>query len=206
MRYGTKMIRVLFPSIVCETNSASVHLTFDDGPHHEATPRVLEILRKYDVKATFFVVGDNVLKFPDIVREAHKMGHMIANHSLTHQNLFLRGRPFVLSGIRRCNEIVSQTVGVIPSNFRPPRGLFDSTTLRAASDLGTTFTLWSVDSRDFETYNSRRNAEFVINKTHPGSIVLLHDNEATSPGVRDFLPRVLEGLLARNFSFEPLPR
>jgi peptidoglycan/xylan/chitin deacetylase (PgdA/CDA1 family) len=171
---------VLFPSIVWHTKDRAVHITFDDGPHPAATPKVLDILKKRNVRATFFLVGANVQRYPEIASEIVRCGHTIGNHGQTHRPLIFKSFGFQQQEIQRANEAMKVILNLRPSFFRPPFGYFDSRTLRLARTEGQKVVMWDVDAHDFSDARPDHIPGFVSKQTRHGSIILLHDNESTA--------------------------
>lgn len=200
MRYSTRLIELLFPSIVCRTSSKDVHLTFDDGPHPVATPAVLDILAERAIRAVFFVSGEKAKQYPDLVRRAHREGHAVANHAYSHRSLFLKSEEFIRTEIKETDKLIESLQGAPTALFRPPFGSFDFRTLRVARDLGHRVVLWSYDSRDFEV-GFQESLNLSPRASAPGSIILLHDNEATAGSVRRRLPQLLASLQGRGATF-----
>jgi peptidoglycan-N-acetylglucosamine deacetylase len=194
----------LFPSIMWHSNDPTVHLTFDDGPHPSATPRVLRILKMRHLKATFFLLGENVDRYPDLVNEINDQGHTVGNHALTHSSLLLKPSSWQSSQIRYTNEVIQKVIGITPRLFRPPFGRFDLGTLRAASSQGLKTVMWDVDSMDYSAQSIPSIIRRVCRQTEGGSIVLFHDNDSTSAKIPEYLIPILDNLEQRNLSFAPL--
>ena len=193
-----------FPSILWHTNAPTVHLTFDDGPHPGATAIVLDILKRRNLKATFFLVGENVSRYPDLVREIDGHGHIVGNHSLTHSSLLLKPSSWQSRQIRDTNEVIQKTIGKTPELFRPPFGHFDLRTIKAAATHGLKTVMWDVDSKDYSASGSQSIVRKVCRQTGPGSIVLFHDNNSTLVRIPEYLNPILDNLERRNMSFAPL--
>lgn len=194
----------LFPSVLWHANDQTVHLTFDDGPHPTATPIVLDILKSRQLKATFFLVGENIERYPDLVREINHDGHSVGNHAFTHASLLLK--PFAVQSyqIEETNRIIRQTIGETPRLFRPPFGRFDRGTMKAASSHGLKTVMWDVDARDYSASGIQAIVHRVCRQTIPGSIVLFHGNDSTSATLREYLIPILDGLEQRNVKFSSL--
>jgi peptidoglycan-N-acetylglucosamine deacetylase len=195
---------LLFPSILWHANGQAVHLTFDDGPHPVATPRVLEILRDRKLKATFFLLGTNVTKYPDLARAIGKEGHCIGNHSSVHANMIFRTRSWQEREIDTANAIIKETTGVSPQFFRPPFGWFGNGTLKAAVSQAMRVVLWDVDSKDYAGSGSRTVIRRVLRQATPGSIILFHDNDSTSENIPEYLNPILDDFQQRNTKFSTL--
>ena len=196
---------ILFPSILWRTTEAEVHLTFDDGPHPLATRKVLEILGKRGIQATFFLLGDNTRQYPALAREIKSCGHSIGSHSLSHQPLWLKPISYQRDQIEGANFVFEEILQVKPKFFRPPFGYFDFRTLKAAGEAGQKVVMWNLDPRDFDTSRSKSIATFVSRRITPGSIVLLHDNEKTAGTVSQYLNLLLDNLAQREIQFSTLP-
>ena len=128
---------------------ARVELTFDDGPHPIYSPQVLEKLAEFGVRATFFVLGRNVLRHRSTLRQIHAAGHRIGNHSLTHPRFHLLSFPAVLNEIHYCQHAVEDCIGVTPTEFRPPYGRIAPGVILAARIAGVPLVNWSVDTNDW---------------------------------------------------------
>jgi peptidoglycan-N-acetylglucosamine deacetylase len=194
----------LFPSILWHTNDPTVHLTFDDGPHPTATLTVLDILKRRNLNATFFLLGENVNRYPDLAREINDQGHSVGNHSSTHSSLLLKPTSWQSRQIRDTNEIIQKTIGKTPGLFRPPFGHFDLRTIKAASSHGLKTVMWDVDSKDYSASDSQSIVRRVCRQVGPGSIVLFHDNDSTVAKIPEYLNSILDNLEKRNMDFAPL--
>jgi len=175
----------------------SVALTFDDGPITPATNKVLDILKKHDVKATFFVVGRNVDNFCPILQRIAKEGHEIANHTYTHSFLPRQSPQSQLVEMEKTQKAIINCVGPkhLPFWFRSPYGKQNSTTLKMAHSLGLNTALWTIDTKDWQ---HRHNADVVTAKalkSQGQDIILFHDFGAAG------LESILVGLKKRNIKF-----
>jgi len=180
------------------TGNNSIYLTFDDGPHPDVTPLVLDILNKYDIKATFFCVGDNVFKHPEVFRQLLDGGHSIGNHTFNH----LKGwkTPFdnYIANINKCDQYFDSKL------FRPPYGkisLKQFLTLRKQYRI----ILWSVMSYDFkQTMSGEQCLKNVLNYTGDGSIIVFHDSVKAQERTLYTLPKVIEHYLEKGYNFKPI--
>jgi peptidoglycan/xylan/chitin deacetylase (PgdA/CDA1 family) len=204
MRCDIQIIKKFFPEILFYSDDESIHLTFDDGPHPIATPFILQELKRRGIKATFFLLGQNVQKFPDLVRQIHEDGHQIGNHSLSHTNLLLKSKKCVQAEILGASTILQKTIGAHSSFFRPPYGYFDWRTMNVLRFLGMTCVLWNVDSKDYKLKSAVDISRRVIMKTGKGSILLFHDNDLTSHKIQTYLPAFLDASLHNRFIFKTL--
>lgn len=157
-----------------ETHDSIAALTFDDGPHPVYTPRVLSILEKYGARATFFMVGEFAIRYPDIVRMVARAGHVIGNHSWSHRDLTSsRSRIQRLKQLWACARA---TAPYCKRLFRPPYGAHNSQTRFDALIFGYKVILWNVSAQDWVPQESEEIAHKMISRITPGSIFLLHDN------------------------------
>ena len=160
-----------------------VALTFDDGPHHAATPRILDVLRDHGAVATFFVVGRHVAAHSGLLRRMHGEGHAIANHSMDHSygGLF-HGDRYWIDQINCTDDIIEGIIGVRTAMFRPPMGFKTFHVTRAARKTGHVMVTWTRRGRDGVNTSANQIVHRLANATEPGDIVLLHDGMI--PGVR----------------------
>jgi peptidoglycan/xylan/chitin deacetylase (PgdA/CDA1 family) len=196
---------LLFPSILWHTSERSAHLTFDDGPDPRATPVVLDVLRRRNVAATFFVMGSTVKQFPELARRIHEEGHAIANHAHTHDSLFLKPKAAQAGEIEKAATAIAEVTGRRPVHLRPPYGRFDLNTIIAARETHHRIAMWDIDPRDFSARADGVIIDKIIANAGPGSIILLHDNDATAHRISSLLDRLLDQLLERGLAFSPLP-
>lgn len=198
-----KLYRLLFPGAVWRRKGAgdskAAYLTFDDGPIPEVTPWTLDVLDQYSAKATFFMVGDNVRRHPELADEVVRRGHSAGNHTMHH----LQG---IKSGLSEYLDDVGQAARLIPSRlFRPPHGLLRPSQLRAlASEY--TIVMYDLVSRD---YSSHLTADDVFDNVRryarDGSIIVFHDSLKAFPRLRDALPRAIEWLVSQGYDLRALP-
>ena len=152
-----------------------IALTYDDGPNDPHTLRLLEVLAKHDVKATFFLIGQFVEQRPDIVREVVKAGHVIGNHTFTHPNLIFESSAETRSQLERCTRAIEDVAGQSPRLFRPPFGGRRPGTLGTARSLGLEPIMWSITSYDWNVPPAERIVTRVSGKIRGGDVILLHD-------------------------------
>jgi len=176
-----------------------VALTFDDGPHATLTPRLLDILKKEGVKATFFILGQNVAEYPDIARRIVAEGHEIANHSWSHPVLAKMSDAAVESQLRRTSDIVRKTTGVEMPLMRPPYGAMSVRQRAWAKEkLGLKCILWSVDPLDWKVRNAASVRAKLVSGAHPGAILLVHDIHATTVNA---MPATIADLKEKGYRF-----
>lgn len=159
-----------------DTDEKVAAFTFDDGPDEIYTPQLLDILAQKELKATFFLLGKHVEKYPEIVKRIHSEGHEIGNHSFNHSLLLLHTKSYVKRQIESTSALIEKTVGLTPSYFRPPMGLFTPSMLDAVSESGMTAVVGEVYPRDPYRPGTDKIVERVLSRIKPGSIVILHDS------------------------------
>ena len=180
-----------------------VALTFDDGPDPVDTPRLLDILREKGVKATFFVIGKRAEQHPEIVRRAWEEGHLIANHTWSHPNLFCFLTPRRLRAeIDRGTESIRRSCGFRTPYFRSPLGLRHALVGPYLKQAGLEFISWRVRSLDTVIGNPSTLARRILSKVAGGDIILLHDRLPSGANVMlDALPGIIDQLRDRGFGF-----
>jgi len=196
MSIWTPTLKALFPTVLWKGTNAELHLTYDDGPHPGTTPVLLELLRSYNIKATFFFLGRQVDQFPDLVRQAHAEGHVIGNHSFDHPSMIFRSPRFISDQIDRTTDHIRQITGNTTILFRPPYGYFGPALLRTVPRRGHRLVLWSLDSNDWRHGTSTEISTRICRKVRRGSIILLHENEHTVSKAADILKRTMDTLLS----------
>ncbi|MCB8964967.1 MAG: polysaccharide deacetylase family protein [Bacteroidales bacterium] len=175
-----------------------VFLTFDDGPTRDVTPWVLEQLRKYNAKATFFCLAKNVEMNPDIYSQILADGHSVGNHSYSHIKGWRTDTSQYMQDIIYANSFIKSNL------FRPPYGRITPRQLLLLRHRYRII-LWDVLSMDYSKRVSPRSvASYVINNVHPGAIVVFHDSLKAQRNLRYALPRVLEEVSAKGFVFKPI--
>jgi peptidoglycan/xylan/chitin deacetylase (PgdA/CDA1 family) len=155
--------------------SKQIALTYDDGPNDPHTLRLLEVLAKHDVRATFFLIGRYVQRRPDLVRDLLKAGHVIGNHTFTHPHLVVSAAVETRNQLEECQRAVQEGTGETPKLFRPPFGGRRPVTLRIARSLGLEPILWSVTSWDWETPPAEKILQTCARQMRGGDVVLMHD-------------------------------
>lgn len=155
-----------------QVHQKRIALTFDDGPHQNVTSQILTTLQKYEVKATFFVIGQNVAKYPDVVKKADAYGHEIASHSWSHKNLTKLNAQQMHAEIDRANEAICDATGKIPTMYRPPYGAIDEK-VRETIDL--TPVLWNIDTLDWQHKSPKKTLANLKAQAKDNGIILMHD-------------------------------
>lgn len=185
----------------------TIYLTFDDGPHPVATPFVLDILKEYQAKATFFCIGKNVVEQPAIYRRILDEGHRTANHTHNHFNGWkVKNEQYVQNILEAAKHIDSNL-------FRPPYGRITKFQVKLLTDMETykgsgrsfKIIMWDVLSGDFDTKLSAHECSLnVIRRTKPGSIIVFHDSEKAFPRMKEALPATLKYFAEKGFRFEAI--
>lgn len=167
------------------TDESQIALTFDDGPNDIYTLKVLDVLAKHQVKATFFVVGKYVKQRPEIVRRVYEAGHLVANHTETHRNLDQVFAPtLIMRELEICQKAVEDAIGATPRYFRPPFGRCPAPAEQAAEQLGLRVVMWSVIPEDYDaaisTERIEKRVRLAVSSRSQGEIVLLHDGDGVN--------------------------
>jgi peptidoglycan/xylan/chitin deacetylase (PgdA/CDA1 family) len=183
----------------------AIYLTFDDGPNPTWTPKVLEVLARYNARATFFVLGANVDAYPWIAANIAAAGHAIGNHSYTHANLGVLGWSSVDSELSSTQDAIRRATGRSTRCVRPPYGSVNGTVRGVASDLGLDIWLWDVDPRDWSRPGTWAIANNVLSNAAPNRVVLMHDGGGERSQTVAALETILAELSARGYRFEALP-
>lgn len=159
------------------TSEKILALTFDDGPDEVMTPKVLAVLKQYNIKATFFMIGSKVVQQPHIVRTLIAEGHSIGNHTYSHQGVFpLSGEKEIEIELRKCSHSIAEISGEKPKLFRPPFGVTNPIIGRVVRRMGLNSIGWSIRSLDTVSTRSREDVcTMILKQLHPGAIILLHD-------------------------------
>lgn len=187
-----------------------VSITFDDGPNPDATPRILDILRRERVRATFFVLGRHAERWPELVRRAALEGHQLGNHGYFHRKLHRRSPAYVRDDLTRGTEQILRASGVHPHHFRAPHGFRSPWVTPIAASLGQRTVGWSLGVWDSSRPGADVIARRAVEGMHAGSILLLHDGDGYDPAgdrqqTAEALPAIIEGLRRRGFRFTTLP-
>jgi peptidoglycan/xylan/chitin deacetylase (PgdA/CDA1 family) len=178
-----------------------VALTFDDGPWPGQTEAVLEILDAKEVKATFFLLGVQVRKHPELARAVAAGGHLIGNHTYGHSMLRYSTKQQVREEIVACRDAIRAAVGITPTWFRPPGGLLSPSVHAVCAEKGMQVVGWTVDPQDWSGKSARQLVEEVVSATEPGAVVLLHDGGGDRRATIDALSEIIDRLRSRGFQF-----
>jgi peptidoglycan/xylan/chitin deacetylase (PgdA/CDA1 family) len=192
------------------THEKKVAITFDDGPSPVWTPQVLDELKSADVKATFFLIGHHVKKYPKIARRIAEEGHTIGNHTYAHCVMLYYKEPEIEAEIRYAEQVIREATGQTTQFFRPPKAWIRHSIKDKIKSLGYEIVLWSLNSKDWVNFNHRKIVQYISRKVKPGDILLFHDSGnvfSTEGGARRQTVKSI-GLLARTLraqGFEIVP-
>ncbi|MBS7315048.1 MAG: polysaccharide deacetylase family protein [Clostridiaceae bacterium] len=178
-----------------------VSLSFDAAWGNEDTQQLIDILAEHDIKATFFVVGEWVDKYPESVKALFDAGHEVMNHSNTHPHFTQLSPAQMAAEVKACADKIEAVTGVRPNLFRPPYGDYNDAVVSTMRQEGFYTIQWDVDSLDWKNPGSDAIVKRVLEKTKSGSIILFHNAAAQTPAA---LPAILDGLIARGFTFAPV--
>ena len=204
MKYWIKTPRIV-PLILSRLvwrfspNKPVVYLTFDDGPNDSTTTDILKILEKEKIKGTFFCIGNNVVKNPEVFQEIIEKGHSVGNHSMSHINGWKVTKNKYLKDIEKATEIIKSNL------FRPPYGKLN---FRSTCQLKKKFeiVMWDINSGDFDkTLSYSQVIENVLKNARNGSIIVLHDNKKFKNLTLNALLPIIKGLKNKGFAMEAIP-
>lgn len=194
-------VQLIFPRRMWEGDPSGnqVFLTFDDGPVPGVTDYVLNELAKRGQRATFFMVGDNIQKHPDLAKEVNGAGHSIGNHTFHHQNGWKTPNLEYTENIQAFDKILEKTLGIQTSLFRPPYGLMKSSQAKVILQTKK-IVMWNVLSGDYDrSLESSRILQKSIKNTRSGCIILFHDQQKTQEVLPKVLPDYLDFLIEQGF-------
>jgi len=195
-----RFMRAIYPLATWRMSSHEkvIYLTFDDGPIPEVTPWVLDILDKYNIKATFFCVGENVMRYPDLYQELHRRGHRTGNHTYNHMRGFTTTSKTYMANVEKAAQYIDSDL------FRPPHGglrKFQYWEVRMKYKV----ILWDVISRDYDKDVPEAKVLRIVKKyTRNGSIIVFHDSLKAERNMRYAMPRAVEYLLQQGYEFRTL--
>jgi len=192
-----KLLTYLFSSFIWKipNDNKTVYLTFDDGPTMDEAIKILEVLKNEKVKASFFCVGKNVEKYPDLFACIKAEGHAVGNHTNTRLNVWKTNKKQYLEDVEEADKLIKSNL------FRPPYGKLN---WRSKKDLQRKYkiVMWDVAGGDFDQYLSIKDVvKNIINNVNPGSIVVLHDNQKFMIKTVEALPIIIKELKAKKYRF-----
>ena len=198
---GTAATQRELPVYCVEREGKYVSLSFDAAWGNEDTQQLIDIMEKYGVKATFFVVGQWVDRYPESVKALHDAGHEVMNHSNEHPHMSKLSVRGMVAEISACNDKVEAVTGVRPTLFRCPYGEYDDNVISAVRGMGMNAVQWDVDSLDWKDLSAAEITRRVTGKVQPGSIVLFHNAGLHTP---EALPGIIEYLQSNGYTIVPV--
>lgn len=189
----------VYPDFLWHKNTSSVHLTFDDGPHPEITPWVLDELKKNQIKATFFVLGKHVKQHPDLYNRIIADGHAIGNHSMNHIKGRSTSSSVYIEDVLMCREIVESNL------FRPPYGSITNRQKKLLIQEGFKIVMWDVIAYDWITdFDETLTLEKLVSYSKKGSIIVFHDSIKAADNLKKVLPNYIHEILEKGLNFDKL--
>lgn len=204
-------VKWIYPKRIWDgpSKGKNIYLTFDDGPVPQVTTWVLEQLKAYDAKATFFCIGVNVEKYPEIFRKIINEGHSIGNHTYNHLNGWkTRTDEYILNTLK-CEQAIQKNLPEnIPAKnelFRPPYGKITNRQAKELQKRGFKVVMWSIVSLDYDTsVSAERCYRNVLRNVRPGSVIVFHDSFKAQPNLTAVLPQILELFSEEGYTFKSL--
>jgi peptidoglycan/xylan/chitin deacetylase (PgdA/CDA1 family) len=200
-------IKKLYPDCVWDikANEKVLYITFDDGPHPTITPFVLQELKKYNAKATFFLIGDNAKKYPTVLQQILDDGHSIGNHTMHHLNGWKTDDETYLSNIKEAEQYISSTL------FRPPYGRISKSQINKLHHKYSIFNIqysiimWNILAGDWEpSLTPQKCFAQIKNKIYPGAIVVFHDSEKAKERMEYAFPKLLQFAVEQGYCFKSI--
>ncbi|MBB5034017.1 polysaccharide deacetylase family protein [Prosthecobacter vanneervenii] len=189
--------RISYSSV--KISQKTLAMTFDDGPHPSLTPKLLDLLKERNIKCTFFLIGQQVKMYPDIVRRIIAEGHEIGNHTWTHCSLTSRSDDQIRSELKKSEDAVFEVAGVRPHLVRPPYGAVNTRIKNLMfTEFGYSTIMWSVDPQDWRRPGVAAVTSRLVNGAHPGAIMLSHD---IHPPTITAMPAMFDQLLSQGYQF-----
>lgn len=191
----------IIPIYNVDTDKKVVSISFDAAWGNEQTPNLLATLEKYNVKTTFFLVGQWVQKYPESVKAIADAGHDIGNHSSTHCHMPAQNNEKILAEIQDCNKMVQDITGKAPTLFRPPYGDYNNPVVSAVNSLDMYCVQWNIDSLDWKDLTPDQMCARIKKGLCPGSIILLHNGAKYTP---EALPQIIECIRDEGYEIVPI--
>ena len=208
------LILILLLSITVSSDSESceyyfhrnsenkISLTFDDGPHPINTPKILNLLDKYNVKATFFIIGQNAVNYKDTLIKIVERGHEIGNHTFSHEVIRNKSAPQIVDEVEKCRRVIYDVCGENTVVFRPPGGLMAQLDSSDAEILeGYDIIQWSIDTMDWAHNAPEEICKYVLNEIQSGDIILMHDYIGYDSPTPEALELLIPALLDKGYEF-----
>lgn len=189
------------PIYSVEKEEKVVSLSFDAAWGNEQTSTLLDILEKYNIKSTFFLVGDWVDKYPDDVKAIYDAGHDVGNHSDTHAHLPQLDNNGILTELQECNNKIEAITGECPSLFRPPYGDYNNAVVETTNSIDMYCVQWNIDSLDWKDPTPEEMVSRIKKNLCPGSIILMHNGATNTP---EALPMIIEMIIDEGYEIVPI--
>ena len=184
-----------------ETEKKQIAITFDDGPHPILTPKILEILARYHVPATFFMVGQNVLNYPEAARAVIDAGHEVGNHTFTHPHIARLSEQTIFEEIGRCEDALEELCEYRPHILRTPQGALTPSLEKCLLEEDYILVLWSLDTRDWDNKSTDAIVRSVLDGVKSGDIILMHDYIGYNSKTPEALETIIPELLSLGYEF-----
>ena len=199
---------LMFPAVAevkvyrsVETEKKQIALTFDDGPHPTLTPKILEILARYHVQATFFMIGQNVLNYPEAARGVINSGHEVGNHTFTHPHIARLSEQTIFEEIGRCEDALEELCEYRPHILRTPQGALTPSLEKCLLEDDYILVLWSLDTRDWDNKSTDAIVRSVLDGVKAGDIILMHDYIGYNSKTPEALEKIIPELLSLGYEF-----
>lgn len=194
--WRVEWIRFLFPRFVWNLpNDSHVFLTFDDGPHPVATPKVLEVLDHFGIKATFFCVGENAQKYPEIMRDIEQAGHRIGNHTYCHENGWTTPVDTYMNSIMKTSALIKSNL------FRPPYGRINLRSIYRLKNAGYQIIMWSWLSKDYDPKLKNNTIIAAAKHIKAGDVLVFHDSQKTEERIEELLMEIIPRIQSKQLTF-----
>jgi len=180
-----------------------IAITFDDGPNVEYTPQVLDLLKQYNAKATFFLIGEHVQLHPELVQREIAEGHEVANHTYNHARLKNLNEKEIKEQIQKTHDAIVEAGDVEPTLFRPPYGYYSERSINVVHELGYLTVMWSwhQDTFDWKNPGVQKIVSKVLSAARKGDIVLFHDHGGNRDQTIEALKKILPALTSKGYEF-----
>ena len=199
-----RLAKRLFSNFVWDIPSAqkTVYLTFDDGPHPDVTPWVLQTIKEHNIKAVFFCIGDNIERHPETFKQIIEEGHTIGNHTFNHLNGWNTANAVYTDNFEKCEVAIAKRIAAPAKLFRPPYGRIKSAQSKWVRNKGYKIVMWDVLSADFDqSITPQQCLHNVTGSVTGGSIIIFHDSLKAQANLRYALPKAIEYLKENDFRF-----
>lgn len=183
------------------TEKKQIALTFDDGPHPILTERILKILAQYGVSATFFMVGENVINYPEAAKQVILAGHEVGNHTFTHPHIANLNEKAIFDEIGKCEDALEELCEYRPHILRTPQGALTPSLERCLLDDDYILVLWSLDTRDWDNKSTACIVQTVLDNVKSGDIILMHDFIGHNSKTPEALEKIIPVLLSQGYEF-----